>query len=124
MSYYVYNKETSKIAKNPTRGKRHQDAKYKTMAAARAAVTRMDKKWFNDKCNASDFDKKYHPERFEDSARPIFKYAIAEEAYYHEHIEKFETVYSMMDKDKSHPIRQSVNTPAYMDPSCESYWSM
>lgn len=124
MSYYVYNRETSKIAKNPTRGKRHQDAKYKSMAAAKAAVTRMSKKWEEQCRTADDFDRKYHPERFEDAANPIFKYGIAEAAYYHEHIERFETVYSMMDKDKSHPIRQSVNTPAYMDPSCESYWTM
>jgi hypothetical protein len=122
--YYVYNQKTSKIASNPTKGKRHLRAEYKTMAAAQAALTRWDKKWFNDKCNASDFDRKYYPERYEDSARPIFKYAICEAEDYHKNIERFETVYSMMDKDKKNPIRQSVNTPAYMDPSCESYWTM
>jgi len=122
--YYVYDQKTSKIASNPTKGKRHLKAEYKTMAAAQAAVTRMDKKWFNDKCNASEFDRKYYPERYEDTARPIFKYAIAEASIYHRDIERFETVYSMMDKDRKNPIRQSINTPAYMDPSCESYWTM
>jgi len=49
---------------------------------------------------------------------------VAEAEDYHANIEQFETVYSMMDKNKTKPIRQSINTPAYMDPSCESYWSM
>jgi len=124
MSYYVYNKETTKIAMNPTRGKRHLQAEYKTMAAATAAITRWDKKWFNDKVAASEFDRKYYPERYEDSARPIFKYAIAEAADYHQNIERYETTYSMYDEKRENPIRQSVNTPAYMDPGCESYWTM
>jgi hypothetical protein len=94
------------------------------MAAATAAITRWDKKWFNDKVAASEFDKKYHPERYTDDARPIFKYAIAEAAHYHQHIERYETTYSMYDEKRENPIRQSVNTPAYMDPGCESYWTM
>ena len=49
---------------------------------------------------------------------------VAEAEDYHENIEQFETVYSMMDKNKTNPIRQSINTPAYMDPSRESYWTM
>jgi hypothetical protein len=123
MSYYVYNKESTKIAMGKG-GRMHREHEYPTLAAAKAAVTRMDKKWFDRKVNASDFDREYHPERYEDSARPIFKYAIAESAHYHQNIEKYETTYSMYDKERKNPIRQSVNTPAYMDPGCESYWSM
>jgi general stress protein 26 len=114
MSYYVYNKESSKIAKGK-KNRNYLDHEYATLAAAKAAVTRMDKKWLA---------KEFYEEGIDSPNRPIFKYAIAEAAYYHEHIEKFEVTYSMYDKERKNPIRQSVNTPAYMDPGCESYWSM
>ena len=43
--FYIYNKATSKIKSNPTRGKHYLKAEYKTMAAAKAAMTRMHKKF-------------------------------------------------------------------------------
>jgi hypothetical protein len=33
-------------------------------------------------------------------------------------------VYSIMDQAKERPIVETVNTPGYMSPSSESYWSM
>ena len=78
------------------------------MAAAKAALTRI--------CKASGM-LPTNPEY------PLYQNGIAEAGHYHEKIEKFEYVKSMMNPDGP-SIRQSVNTPAYMDPSRESYWSM
>jgi hypothetical protein len=48
-------------------------------------------------------------------------YAIADEADFHNTIELFVTRVNMMSK-KSYQER--TNTPCYMSPACESYWSM
>ena len=123
MSYYVYHKKTSKIAKGKS-NRHYLDHEYKTEGAARAAITRIVKK-ANERYNelmASQYDWDH-----EKAARIISEtkdLAIAEAADYHANIEQFETTYSMYDKERKNPIRQSVNTPAYMDPGCESYWSM
>ena len=44
--------------------------------------------------------------------------------HFESNIEKTETVYSIHDLKKEHPIQQSVNTPAACDPSTETYWSI
>jgi hypothetical protein len=123
MSYYVYHKKSSKIAM----GKKNShwlEHEYPTEGAAKAAITRIVKK-ANErytKLMASQYDWDH-----EKAARIISEtkdLAIAESNDYHKNIEQFETTYSMYDKERKNPIRQSVNTPAYMDPGCESYWSM
>jgi hypothetical protein len=123
MSYYVYHKKSSKIAM----GKKNShwlEHEYPTEGAAKAAITRIVKK-ANERYNvlmASQYDWDH-----EKAARIISEtkdLAIAESNDYHKNIEQFETTYSMYDKERKNPIRQSVNTPAYMDPGCESYWSM
>jgi hypothetical protein len=124
MSFYVYHKSDSRIASNPARGKSYLKAEYATEGAAKAAVTRMVKK-ANERYNklmASQYD--WDHEKARRVIAETKDLAIAESTDYHKNIEEFETVYSMMDKDKTNPIRQSVNTPAYCDPSRESYWSM
>ena len=112
--YYIYNKETSKIKVITRRRPYRVTESYKTMAAAKAAVTRLDKAWLK-----SDFYK----EGIDSPNRPIFKYGIAEAEHYHNTIEKFEWVTPMMS-ETGKKIRISVNTPNYMNPACESYWSM
>jgi hypothetical protein len=123
MSYYVYHKTSSKIAM----GKKNShwlEHEYATEGAARAAITRMVKKANKryEELMASQYDWDH------DKAARIMSetkdLAVAEAADYHANIEQFEVTYSMYDKEKKNPIRQSVNTPAYMDPGCESYWSM
>ena len=123
--YYIYDKATSAIESNPTRGKHYLKAEYKTIGAAKAALTRMHKKF-----EAKRFEllaSKYSFERDSDKAKaensPLYTCGIAEADYYHENIEKFEYVKSMMNPNGP-SIRQSINTPAYMDPSRESYWAM
>ena len=43
--YYIYDKATSRIESNPTRGKHYLKAEYKSIGAAKAALTRMHKKF-------------------------------------------------------------------------------
>ena len=123
--YYIYDKATSAIESNPAKGMHYMKAEYKTMAAAKAALTRMHKKF-----EAKRFEllaSKYSFERDRDEAKaensPLYTCGIAEADYYHKHIEKFKMVKSMMNPNGP-SIKISINTPAYMDPSRESYWSM
>ena len=83
---------------------------YKTMPAARAAVTRMSKR--------------HRADMLDSVNDPQFRFAIAEAEYFHSKIEKKRTVYSIMDQAKERPIVETVNTPGYMSPRSESYWSM
>ena len=123
MSFYVYHKRSSKIAKGKS-NRSYLDHEYPTEGAAKAAVTRIKKK-INERYNklmASPYD--WDHEKASQILKDSRDLAVAESNFYHNTIEQFETTYSMYDKEKKNPIRQSVNTPAYMDPGCESYWSM
>jgi hypothetical protein len=123
MTYYVYHKRSSKIAKGKS-NRNYLDHEYATEGAAKAAVTRIVKK-ANERYNvlmASSYD--WDHEKARRVIADTKDLAIAEAGFYHKNIEQFETTYSMYDKEHKNPIRQSVNTPAYMDPGCESYWSM
>jgi hypothetical protein len=123
MTFYVYHKKSSKIAKGKS-NRNYLDHEYATEGAARAAITRIVKK-ANERYNvlmASSYD--WDHEKARRVIADTKDLAIAEAGFYHKNIEQFETTYSMYDKECKNPIRQSVNTPAYMDPGCESYWSM
>ena len=78
------------------------------MSAAQAALTRMQKK--------------YALRNAADAARgPLYTAAIAEADYYYKNVEKFVTRKNMMSGKE---YTERVNTPSYMSPSSESYWSM
>jgi hypothetical protein len=81
---------------------------YKTMAAAKAALTKMSKR--------------YRADLLETVNDPVFRYGIAEAEYFHKNIEKSVKKTSLMDKTKT--FMETVNTPGYMSPSSEAYWSM
>ena len=104
--YLIYDQSTTKILSRE--GKRYyQEAAYKTYAAAQAALTRMQKK---------------HAQRNADAAQgPLYTAAIAEAEYYAKNIEKFVTRKNMMSGQE---YTESVNTPNYMSPASEAYWSM
>ena len=104
--YVVYEKTSTFIIGKS--GHPDHRAQYKTMGAAKAAVTRLRKAWFatRDECLEND---------------PLFRYAIAEAEYFAKNIEKQRTVKNMMT---GVPFSEPVNTPSYMSPSRESYWSM
>jgi hypothetical protein len=112
--YYVYEKSSTYIMgkMNTRTGEVRPDHRqsYKTMAAAKAAITRMSKR--------------YRADLLETVNDPVFRYGIAEAGYFHKNIEKKRTVYSIMDQAKEKPITETVNTPGYMSPSSESFWSM
>ena len=51
-----------------------------------------------------------------------YRYAIAEAGYFHKTIERQVKRTNMMDR--SIEFMEPVNTPSYMSPASESYWSM
>ena len=109
--FYVYEKSSTYImGKMNTRTGEvrpgHRQS-YKTMAAAKAALTRMSKR--------------YRADLLETVNDPVFRYGIAEAEYFHKSIEKSRTTSNMMS---GKPIVEPVNTPNYMSPSSEAYWSM
>ena len=107
--YYIYEKTSTYIMGKPDRnGVTRPDHRksYATLGAAEAALTRI--------CKAENLlptDPNY--------AR--IRYAIAASAFFHQNIEKSRTVTNMMSKQQ---FSETVNTPGYMSPSSESYWSM
>jgi len=120
--YYIYDQSTTKILSRE--GKRYwQKAEYKTMSAAQAALTRMQKKY-----EKKAWELKKSPYAWEQARPeaditkgPLYTAAIAEAEYYHKHIEKFVTRTNMMSGKE---YTESVNTPNYMSPASEAYWSM
>jgi hypothetical protein len=114
MSYVIYEKSSTFIM-GPYTARRevlpnHRQS-YKTMAAAKAALTRWTKWWQQD---IGDLDS---PDN-----NPQFRYAIAEKDLFHKNIEKSVKKKNMMDPTKE--FMEPVNTPSYMSPASESYWSM
>ena len=109
--FYIYEKSSTYIMGkvNTHTGEVRPDHRqsYKTMAAAKAALTRMSKR--------------YRADLLESVNDPVFRYAIAEADYFHKSIEKSRTTSNMMS---GLPIVEPVNTPNYMSPSSEAYWSM
>lgn len=98
MTYVIYNKETTKYLRVMRNGY-WQDAKYESLGAAKAALTREAKR----------------------GRVNVDKFAIAEYTDFYKNIEKNETVVNIMS---GKPVTQSVNTPGCCDVSQERYWSM
>ena len=100
MGYVVYNRNTTAIASKV----------YKTHAAAQAQLTRMRKaaagEWGVIRDAADD---------------PLYLFGVAEVAYYKQHIEKTVTRVNLMSGKE---YQERVNTPIYMSPASETYWSM
>ena len=109
--YYIYEKSSTYIMGKMDRrtGEVRPDHRqsYKTMAAAKAALTRMSKR--------------YRADLLETVNDPVFRYGIAETKHFHTCIEKHRTVENMMNGKQ---FSQPVNTPAHMSPASETYWSM
>jgi len=108
--YYIYEKSSTYIIGKPGRnGVARPDHRqsYKTMAAAKAGLTRIAK---------AEGLLKTDPNYAE------YRYAIAEASYFHKTIEKQVKKTSLMDKTKT--FMEPINTPNYMSPASETYWSM
>ena len=108
--YYIYEKSSTYIMgkMNTRTGEVRPDHRksYATLGAAKAALTRI--------CKAE----KLLPT---DPNYAEFRYAIAASAFFHQNIEKSRTATNMMSGKQ---FVETVNTPGYMSPSSESYWSM
>lgn len=116
MSYVIYEKSSTLIIGKPDRnGVARPDHRkeYKTLAAAQAALTRAENIWWQ-KIG------KFGTEPKEND--PRFRCAIAAKAYFHQNIEKSVKKQSLMDPTKE--FMEPVNTPNYMSPASETYWSM
>jgi hypothetical protein len=109
--FYIYEKSSTYImgGVNKWDGTVRPDHRksYKTMPAARAALTRMSKR--------------HRADMLESVNDPQYRFGIAEAGYFHKNIEKSRTVKNMMN---GADIVESVNTPGYMSPRSEAYWSM
>ncbi len=109
--YYIYEKSSTYIMgkMNTRTGEVRPDHRksYTTMSAAKAALTRMSKR--------------YRADLKETVNDPQFRYAIAEAGYFHKSLEKSRKTTNMMSGKE---FVEPVNTPNYMSPSSESYWSM
>ena len=107
--FYIYEKSSTYIIGKPDRnGVARPDHRqsYKTMAAAKAAVTRIAK--------AEGLLQT-------DPNHAVYRYGIAEANYFHKTIEK-----RVAKRNLSSGIvyEETVNTPAHMSPASETYWSM
>ena len=109
--FYIYEKSSTYIMgkMNTRTGEVRPDHRqsYKTMPAAKAALTRMSKR--------------YRADLLDSVNDPVFRYGIAEADYFHKSIEKSRKTSNMMS---GKPMVEPVNTPNYMSPSSEAYWSM
>ena len=115
--FYVYERSSTFImGKMDSRGVVRADYRktYKTMAAAKAAITRFCVEWY-----ASE---ERHTEGTDSPNNPIFRYAVADCEYFHLMIEKSRRRSRLLDPTKE--FDEPVNTPAHMSPATETYWSM
>ena len=109
--YYVYEKSSTYIIGKPDRnGVARPDHRqsYKTMAAAKAGLTRIAK--------AEGLLET-------DPNHAVYRYGIAEAAYFHKTIER-QVKRKVLEGFGGKEYMEPVNTPNYMSPSSESYWSM
>ena len=100
-TYVIYNKATSAILKIGT-----NPGQYSGMGAARAALTR-----FNKKSGIWPIDPLY----------PEYVYGIAEINHYYSTIERTVTRKNLISGIE---YKESVNTPLCCSPASESYWSI
>lgn len=104
MAYVIYRKDTAALVST------HRNKRYKTLSAARAALTRFNTAWARTRGLLGN-----EPEA------PQFTCGIAEVEYYREHIERRVVRQNLMSGKQ---YEESVNTPLHMSPSSETYWSM
>ena len=107
--YVIYDQATTKIIENVRYRPYRVTSHYKTMPAALAARTRMQRR-YEDENGLRSAD-----------TGPLFDYGIAEVNHYHKRIERQVKRVNLMSGEEYY---ESVNTPNYCSPSSEAYWSM
>jgi len=104
--FYVYEKSTTYIIGKD--GRPDHRASYKTVAAAKAALTRISKA-----SGLMQTDENY----------PLYTMGIAEANHFHKTIEQ-KVRRKVLEGFGGKEYWEPVNTPNYMSPASESYWSM
>ena len=104
MAYVIYRKDTSALVSTL------RDRRYKTLSAAKAALTRFNTAWAKTRGLLGN-----------EPDAPYFTCAIAEVNYYYENIERQVVRTNMMSGAE---YTESVNTPLCCSPASETYWSM
>jgi len=104
MAYVIYRKDTTAIPAQL------RDKAYKTLPAAKAALTRFNTAWAKTRGKLGN-----------EPDAPYFTCGIAEVEYYAKHIERKVVRTNMMSGVE---YEESVNTPLCCSPSSETYWSM
>jgi hypothetical protein len=107
MSYVIYDESNLNKIVELTRWKRS----YKSMAAAKAAVTRASKAYWKRTIADDTYTLKSDPQ---------FIYGVAESEHYYAKLERQVERVNLMSGEK---YMESVNTPRYCSPSSETYWS-
>jgi len=107
MPYVIYNKETTKILSAPARSVGCYIERYKSESAAKAALTRLDKK--------GKLGYQY------DTETPYVKedFAIAELGEFNKNIEKTVTRKNAMTGEE---FQESINANYSTSPASENYW--
>ena len=109
--FYIYEKSSTYIMGkvNKWDGLVRPDYRqsYKTMAAAKAALTRMSKR--------------HRADMLDSVNDPLFRYGIAEAEYFHKTIEKQVKKRNLITDEE---FMEPANRPMHCSPSSESYWSM
>ena len=104
MAYVIYRKDTTAIPAQL------RDKAYKTLPAAKAALTRFNTAWAKTRGKLGN-----------EPDAPVFTMGIAEVGYYYSNIERTVTRVNMMSGAE---YTESVNTSLACSPSSETYWSM
>lgn len=112
MSYVIYNKKSTAIHKIVRHRPYKVTESFKTMSAAKAAITRLSNKYWKDAVEENSYVLDQDPQ---------FTLGIAESEYYYANIEKQVQKKNLMTGKM---YWESVNTPNYCSPSSEAYWSM
>jgi len=110
--FYIYERSSTYIIGK--HGRPDHRKSYKTMPAARAALTRLSRAWWDTEGRHGDVD----------ANDPQFRYGIAEAEYFHKSIEKSVKRKTLDIGYGSKEYMETVNTPNYMSPASETYWSM
>ena len=109
--FYIYEKTSTlimgKMDQRTGEVRPDHSKAYKTMPAAQAALTRMSKR--------------YRADLLETVNDPQYRFGVAEAEYFHTSIEKSRKVQNLINNTW---FTETVNTPGYMSPRSEAYWSM
>ena len=134
MAYVIYRTDTTEIVSEKDYS--YSGQIHKTQGHAKASLTRIKKKFAHGFAN----QKPYSTFKFEglgihengktgreargELTGKMVEMKIVDLETYRKSIEATEIVYSIHDTDRKNPIKQSVNTPHFLSPSSETYWSM